>query len=289
MSKKMKRIEDMIRTPKEITKNLYYKAIDFLNEPNNEIFAGATIAGTYVSMAGVTSITVCAGMSEFLGVGFTKLIFGIVFTLGMIMLSFSGSQLFTGVHMNIAPVYDDNRLIGKLISKWGIVYLGNFIGSIIMLILISMTGAFENELLSNYMVEIVTGKLGLSFTEAFVRGIFCNFLVCLSVRVGEASDQVSGRIMAYIYVIGAFVINSFEHSVANMFFIPMGILLANGQGISLSWESFFIGNLIPVTLGNIIGGAFFVSTFYYFLHRKSFKDEIEKYKLGVYEYGDFKN
>jgi formate/nitrite transporter len=289
LAKKKKRIENMIRTPKEITKNLYDKGVSFLNEPNKEILAAAIIAGTFVSMAAVTSITVCAGMSDYFGAGFTKLIFGIVFTLGMIMLSFSGSQLFTGVHMNIAPVYDDNSLVGKLLSKWGIVFIGNFIGSLIMVGLILMTGAFKNETMSTYMVKIVEGKLNLTFMEAFVRGIFCNFLVCLSVRVGEASDQVSGRMMGYIYVIGAFVINSFEHSVANMFFIPMGIILGGAQGVALSWSDFFIRNLLPVTLGNIIGGAFFVSTFYYFLHRKYIDRKIETNKVGVYEYGDFKN
>jgi formate/nitrite transporter FocA (FNT family) len=118
--------------------------------------------------------------------------------------------------------------------------------------------------------------LNKSTGEIICGGIRAGVFVSLAVRVGEASKDVSGRILGYIYVIGAFVINGFEHSIANMFFIPVGIILGGQQGLHYSWQDFFINNLLPVAFGNIIGGAIFVSTVYYFMHRKYFRSENNK-------------
>jgi formate/nitrite transporter len=266
----------MIKSPQEITESLYIKGISFLNKSTGEIICGGIMAGIFVSLAAVTSVTVCSGMSAYIGAGFTKLIFGIVFTLGLILIVFSGSELFTGSNMYIAPVYDNKKYIKPLIGRWSLVFLSNFVGAVITIVVILKTGVFENQAISSYMIEITEGKLNLTLTQAFARGILCNFLVCLAVRVGEASKDVSGRIFGYIYVIGAFVINGFEHSIANMFFIPVGIILGGQQGLDYSWQDFFINNLLPVAFGNIIGGAIFVSTVYYFMHRKYFRSENNK-------------
>ncbi|MCY6369719.1 formate/nitrite transporter family protein [Clostridium ganghwense] len=255
-----------MKTPQEITKSLYDKSISFLEKTNKEIFIGGILAGIFVSLAAITSVTVCSDMNSYFGQGFTKLIFGIVFSLGLIIIVLSGSELFTGSNLYIVPIYEEKRYIKKLLTNWILVYISNFIGCLILIFFIIHTGVFNEKSISVYMINITKAKLNLTMSQAFTRGILCNFLVCLAVRVGEASDEVSGKIMGFIYVIGAFVINGFEHSIANMFFIPVGILLGANEGIYFSWKDFFVGNLLPVTLGNIIGGAFCVGTIYYLIH-----------------------
>ncbi|WP_066498856.1 formate/nitrite transporter family protein [Abyssisolibacter fermentans] len=259
-----------MKTPQEITKNLYSKAVSFLERPCREILIGGILAGVFVSLAAITSVTVCSDMSSYFGIGFTKLVFGIVFSLGLILIVLSGSELFTGSNLYIVPVYNNKKLVKKLVIKWCLIYVANLIGAIIVIFLILNTGILNDEIISSYLVKITDSKLKLTIVQAFVRGILCNFLVCLAVRVGEASDRVSGKIIGYIYVIGAFVINSFEHSIANMFFIPIGIILGAKQGLNYSWYTFIFNNLLPVTLGNIVGGALFVGTVYYIMHCRYF-------------------
>lgn len=260
-----------MKTPQGITENLYNKSLSFMKKPIKEIIIGGILAGVFVSLAAITSVTVCCDMNNYLGFGFTKLIFGIVFTLGLIMIVLSGSELFTGSNLYIVPVLKDRKNLSKIIKRWMWIYAANFIGSIIMIFLIINTGILNNKLISDYFIKIAQSKLELTFTQAFVRGILCNFLVCLAVRVGESSENVSGKILGYIYVIGAFVINSFEHSIANMFFIPIGILLGHSNEIGLLWQNFIFKNLVPVTVGNIVGGALFVGIVYYIIHRRYFK------------------
>lgn len=257
-----------MNTPQDITRNLYKKSMSFIERPIKEIAIGGVLAGVFVSLAAITSVTVCCDMSKYFGFGFTKLIFGIVFTLGLITIVLSGSELFTGSNLYIVPLFKNKKLAGKILNRWFWIYITNLLGSIIVIILMMNTGILENKLISDYFIKITEGKLSLTVTQAFIRGILCNFLVCLAVRVGEAADSVAGKIMGYIYVIGAFVINSFEHSIANMFFVPMGIILGAKNGIVLSWKTFIVNNLVPVTIGNIIGGALFVGTAYYILHRR---------------------
>ncbi|WMJ80008.1 formate/nitrite transporter family protein [Clostridium sp. MB40-C1] len=255
-----------IKTPEQITQVIYDKAIKFFCKSFKEIVIGGILAGCFVSLAVLTSVTVCSDMKVYFGEGFTKLIFGIVFTLGLIMIVLSGSELFTGSNLYIVAILREKKYIRKLIKNWTLIYAANFIGSLIMVVMVYFSGVFENKLISDYLINLVQAKVGLSFGQAFIRGVLCNFLVCLAVRVGEASEEISGKIMGFIYVIGAFVINSFEHSVANMFFIPMGMLVAGKVGIHISTYDFIFKNLIPVTLGNIVGGAVFVGVMYYVLH-----------------------
>ncbi|MCY6485777.1 formate/nitrite transporter family protein [Clostridium aestuarii] len=279
-----------MKTPYEITKSLYNKAICFLEKPTKEIFIGGILAGIFVSLAAVTSVTVCCDMNSYFGNGFTKLIFGIVFSLGLILIVLSGSELFTGSNLYIVPIYKNKKYIKKLFTNWILVYISNLIGALIVIYLILHTGIFDDKSISTYMINITKSKLNLTISQAFIRGILCNFLVCLAVRVGESSDEVSGKIIGFIYVIGAFVINSFEHSIANMFFIPMGIILGANEGIYFSWQTFILKNLLPVTLGNIVGGAFLVGTVYYIMHHKCFCNENKCTELKNNrsdKYGDF--
>lgn len=278
-----------MKSPEKITEDLFNKSIAFLNKPVKEILIGGILAGIFVSIAAITSVTVCSDMSSYFGFGFTKLIFGVVFTLGLTLIVLSGSELFTGSNLYIVSIYKDKKYFKKVFRNWILIYLSNFLGAIILIFLIFKTGILNDQLIQKYIVNITKSKLNLTMSEAFVRGIMCNFLVCLAVRVGEASEEVSGKIMGYIYVIGAFVINSFEHSIANMFFIPTGILVAAKNGIYLSWETFFIGNLLPVTIGNIIGGGLFVGVVYQVMHSKHFNKKYISNKIRVIKGDKYEN
>lgn len=281
-----------MKTPDKITESLFNKSIEFLNKPVKEILVGGVLAGIFVSLAAITSVTVCSDMSSHFGNGFTKLIFGVVFTLGLTLIVLSGSELFTGSNLHIVSIYKNKEYVKRVLRNWILIYLSNFLGAIILIFLVLKTGVLNDTSIQKYIVNITKSKLNLTMTEAFTRGILCNFLVCLAVRVGEASDEASGKIIGYIYVIGAFVINSFEHSIANMFFIPTGILIGARNGIYFSWKAFFMRNLLPVTIGNVIGGGAFVGIVYYAMHSKYFNAKSTSNQLRTIKgdrYENFQN
>ncbi|MEA4827954.1 MAG: formate/nitrite transporter family protein [Clostridium sp.] len=278
-----------MKSPEKITENLFNKSIAFVDKPLKELLIGGILAGIFVSIAAITSVTVCSDMSSYFGVGFTKLIFGVVFTLGLTLIVLSGSELFTGSNLYIVSVYKDKEYLKRVLRNWVLIYLSNFLGAIILIFFIFKTGVLDDELIQKYIINITEAKLNLTMVEVFFRGILCNFLVCLAVRVGEASEEVSGKIIGYIYVIGAFVINSFEHSIANMFFIPTGILVAAKSGIYIPWKAFFVGNLLPVTIGNIIGGGLFVGVIYHTMHSRYFNKNCISNKLKVIKGDKYEN
>lgn len=258
----------MVKAPEQITERLYRKSIDALHKPAGELALGGVLAGVFVALAASTSLTVCSDLAQYMGIGFTKLISGIVFSLGLILIVLSGSELFTGSNLFFVAVFDRAGNISRVLKYWAVVYIANFAGSLLLVWLTLQSGIFNDDIVKAYILQITRNKLNLTFSQAFIRGILCNFLVCLAVRVGESSDEISGKILGFIYVISAFVINSFEHSIANMFFIPLGIQVGKTAGMLFSWESFLVDNLLPVTLGNVVGGALFVGTVYYILHRR---------------------
>lgn len=278
-----------MKNPQEITEALYKKSLSFIEKPIKELTIGGILAGIFVSLASITSATVCSDMKNYFGVGFTKLISGIVFTLGLILIVLSGSDLFTGSNLNITSILKNRKNFRIVIRNWALIYITNFIGSIIMVFLIYNSGILNDQSISKYVINVTESKLNLSVSEALIRGILCNFLVCLAVRLGEASEDIPGKIMGFVYAIGAFVINGFEHSVANMFYIPLGILAGAKNGIYLSWQSFFTSNLIPVTIGNIIGGGLFVGVVYYIMHCKYFKEDTKQGTLKIIKGDKYEN
>ena len=270
-----------MKTPEKITESLYHKSLYFLERPIRALMLGGILAGLFVGIAAITTITATCDMKDYFGLGFTRIVSGIVFSFGLITIVLSGSELFTGSNLYVVALYKDRRYVGRLLRNWVILYGANFIGSLLLVFIIWGTGIYEQEVIRNALIETAKVKLGLTWMQAFIRGILCNFLVCLAIRVGEAAEQVSGKILGYIFVVGAFVMNSFEHSVANMFFIPTGIFLGKSLGIYLSWQSFILNNLIPVTLGNILGGSLFIGIAYHWLHKKRHPNGIKVQKVGA--------
>ena len=242
------------------------------------------LAGAFIGFGSELATMVSFDMSKFLGVGFTKFIFGSVFSVGLILVVIAGAELFTGNSLIFVSVLSGDVKFGKLLNNWFWVYVANFIGSLLLVWIMYATGLWKTGDLGvgAKALAIANGKVNLAWGAAFARAIGCNWLVCLAVWLAVASKDVVGKIFAIYFPIMAFVASGFEHSIANMYFIPMGILLKNnadvvaaaglsGKLANLTWGGFFVDNLIPVTLGNIVGGALFVSALYWAVYLKDKK------------------
>jgi len=156
------------------------------------------------------------------------------------------------------------------------VILGNLAGSLLFAWLMTETRLWQNGRIGEHAIDIAAAKCQLDFWPAFVRGILCNWLVCLAVFMVTAARDIASKLLACYVPIMAFVASGFEHNVANMYFIPAGLFIDRALGLQtagLTWGNFFIGNLIPVTLGNIVGGVVFVAFAYWFVHLKGTREK----------------
>lgn len=211
--------------------------------------------------------------------GLGRTLAGAPFAVGLMMVVITGAELFTGNTLMTVSLYEKKITFGSMMKNWGIVYLGNFIGSMIIVLLVRQTGLLNSgDAMLGYMtVKIALNKVSLTFLGAVASGIMCNWLVCIAVWMSFSSQTIGCKILSIFFPIWLFVTSGFEHSVANMYYIPAGILAKAQYGgaiegvDALNWGSFLTGNLIPVTIGNIIGGVLFVGTAYWFAHHKSAK------------------
>jgi formate transporter len=245
------------------------------------MFLLAILAGAFIAMGAIFATTVSAGASN-LPYGVTRLLAGIAFTLGLILVVVSGSELFTGNNLIIIAFANRRISLGALLRNWGIVYLGNFVGAILTAYLMFVSRQYTFGAGSIGLTALSTGeaKTSLAFSQAIVLGIFCNALVCMAVWMCYSARSTIDKILAIIPPISAFVAAGFEHSIANMYFIPMALFIkqmgtpAFFEAIKktpsdfshLTWSNFFLVNLVPVTIGNIIGGAVMVGLMYWFIY-----------------------
>ncbi len=238
------------------------------------VFVLGILAGAYIGFGGLLSSTVTFDMATHFGTGFTKFLGGAVFSVGLMLVVIAGAELFTGNNLMITSTLAKEITFRIMLERWVLVYVANFIGSIILALLFFLSGLWKTGggALGQTAVKMAYGKVSLEFWEALVRGVGCNWLVCLAVWMALAARQTVGKIFAIFFPIMAFVAIGFEHCVANMYFIPTGIFLRSWAGIPapagvepemLNWGSFFVRNLIPVTIGNIIGGGLFVGMSYW--------------------------
>ena len=236
------------------------------------------LAGSFIAL-GSEFFTIVIFDST-LSIGFTRLIGGLCFSLGLILVIVAGAELFTGNNLVIMGFASGVVNYKQVIKNWIGSYVGNFIGSISVVFLMFLTNLWkmENFMLGAKIVQIAADKTNLSFLEGLSRGILCNALVCLAVWLCFSARSVVSKIAAIIFPITAFVASGFEHSIANMYFIPMGLLLKNNQSVIEAINrlssvpdlsnlniSGFLGNLLSVTLGNIIGGAIMVGIVYWMI------------------------
>jgi len=258
------------------------------------------LAGAYIGF-GANLATKIGSMDTLLpgGTPGGQFLFGAVFSVGLMLVVIAGAELFTGNNMACAiSAMNGQASWGGLLINWVVVFIANFIGSVMLVYIVfwggywgqaDAAGAITLTAMGSKALAIAKGKLALTWGQAFFRGILCNWLVCLAVWMAFAAKDIVGKIFAIFFPIMAFVASGFEHSVANMFFIPMGITIANanpdmvaaatkmvdGVPVSVfnmtadqvvqffSYANFFSSNLLPVTLGNIVGGAIFVGGFYW--------------------------
>ncbi len=241
------------------------------------------LAGVYIGFGANLATKVGSAPDADSAIGI--FLFGAVFSVGLMLVVIAGAELFTGNNMAcFASALNGQASWGGLLYNWVVVWCANFLGSV-LLVYIIFGGMYwiGGDALTAHGIKalaIAKGKLSLTWSAAFLRGICCNWLVCLAVWLAFASKDVVGKIFGIFFPIMAFVSSGFEHSVANMFFIPMGITIANAapelaaSALNMSTEqvlamynygNFLMANLIPVTLGNIVGGALFVGGFYWYV------------------------
>ena len=245
-------------------------------------FALAVLAGAFIALGAIFATTVTTGAAGQLTYGISRLVGGLAFCLGLILVVVAGAELFTGNNL-IVMAWADRRLSVRLVLRnWGIVYAGNFVGAVAtaVVMLLSKQYLFSNSAVGLNILTIANAKCSLGFVQAIALGIMCNALVCLAVWLCYSARTTTDKILSIIFPITAFVAAGFEHSVANMYFIPMGLLVkatatpdfwaAIGKipadFANLTWANFFVANLLPVTIGNIIGGAVMVGLVYWFIY-----------------------
>jgi formate/nitrite transporter len=181
-----------------------------------------------------------------------------------------GAELFTGNSLLATAALHGEISWAKLLENWCVVLAGNFIGSLFFAWLMFESRLWEQGAVAEQALRVAALKCRLSFPVAFIRGILCNWLVCLAVFMAMAARDVTGKLLSCYVPIMAFVASGFEHSIANMYFIPSGLFLSaemNRPDAALTWWNFLAGNLLPVTLGNIVGGVLFVASAYWYVHR----------------------
>ena len=214
--------------------------------------------------------------------GLARALTAAIFAAGLMMVIMAGGELFTGNTLIIIPALDKKVSVRQMLLNWLLVYIGNLIGCLLIAWMMNRSGLFEASggLHGGMTIKIAAGKVNLSFFAAFILGVMCNWLVCLAIWSSFASHDPAGKILILFFINSLFVISGFEHSVANMYYIPAGILAKQNpqwaamaqvpaeQLSDLNWINFVIKNLIPVTLGNIAGGAGMVGV----LFRAAFKE-----------------
>jgi formate/nitrite transporter len=248
--------------------------------PVFRMFMLAILAGAFIALGAIFATTASAGMAAAgWPYGFIRVISGLVFCLGLILVVVGGAELFTGNNLIVMAWASRKVTTTALLRNWVIVYLGNFVGSVGTAVLVFMGKQylFGGGALGAAALATANSKAGLGFIQAIALGILCNAMVCLAVWMTYSARSTMDKIAAIIFPIAGFVAAGFEHSVANMYFIPIGLFIKDFDPAftakivesakldlsALTWGNFLINNLLPVTIGNIIGGAVLVATVYW--------------------------
>lgn len=274
------------------------------------MFILAILAGAFIGMGAIFATTVSAGSMAIstpvadmafktsLPYGITRLLAGLVFTVGLILVIVGGAELFTGNNLIIMAFMSGKVSLKKLLNNWIVVWTGNLVGSMgtAAIVFLGKQYTFGGNAIGLTALATANSKCSLSFVQAVALGVMCNALVCLAVWMCYSARTTTDRILAIILPIACFVAAGFEHSVANMYFIPMGLFIKyfdpstyasivtnlNGgvEFANLTWGNFFASNLLPVTIGNIIGGAVLVGAVYWFIYLRKNHIQVNGFKDG---------
>jgi formate/nitrite transporter len=267
----------MLKKPNEIAVALREAGRKKTQLSLDRMFVLGILAGVYIGFGAQLATTVSMDLAPKVGVGLSNMISGGVFSVGLMLVVLGGAELFTGNNLIWISFLSRRSKVTAVLRNWATVFLGNFVGSMLLAILIFVGGFYTmgGNALGIRALTIANGKVNIGFIQLIARGIVCNWLVCLAVWIATSAEDTTGKILACFFPIMAFVASGFEHSIANMFFIPIGILLkgvpnlVSQAGLNLehlTWAGFLSRNLLPVTIGNIIGGGFFVATLYWYVY-----------------------
>jgi len=292
------RIDSLL--PAEMATRAEYLGVRKAEMPAFTMLMLAILAGAFIALGAIFATTVSAGgmpvvaadgsaaFSTGLPYGVTRLLTGLVFCLGLILVVVGGAELFTGNNLIVMAWASGKVTTRGLLRNWGIVYLGNFIGAIgtAILMFFARQYTFGSDAVGIAALKIAVAKCDLDFLQATALGILCNGLVCLAVWLTYSARTTLDKIVAIIFPISAFVAAGFEHSIANMYFIPYALLVKMFDPAfiekvaekvpnleALTWQAFFVNNLVPVTIGNIIGGVGLVAAIYWAVFLRGKKDQ----------------
>jgi formate transporter len=282
--------------PQEMATRAEYLGVRKAEMPFLKMFMLAVLAGAFISLGAIFATTVGAGgmvittptgdtaFSTGLPYGVTRLLMGLVFSLGLILVVVGGAELFTGNNLIVMAWANGKVTTVALLRNWLIVYIGNLVGSIgtAILMFFSKQYTFGSNAIGVTALKIGVAKCDLTFIQAVALGILCNGLVCLAVWLTYSARSTIDKIVAIVFPITAFVAAGFEHSVANMYFVPYALFVKmfdpafiskvsdKVPGLDrLTWQAFWVNNLLPVTIGNIIGGAVLVAAIYWAIFLRS--------------------
>ena len=271
-----------VRTPAEILAYACDTGLSKTKRPVLTVLILAFLGGAFISFASegssMAAFNLLANPDTY---GLGRVMAGLVFGTGLMLVLLAGGELFTGNMLVIITVLERKTAMQKMFLNWFLVYIGNFAGSLFIAWMMYHSGLFNssNGLLGGMTIKIAAGKTALPFHSAFILGLMCNWLVCLAVWVSYGARDLTGKALAVFFIICLFIISGFEHSVANMYYIPAGILakqnplwlamsgLTAEQLAVLNPLNFLLRNLLPVTLGNIAGGAGMVGVLYWLSYR----------------------
>lgn len=277
-------------TAQSVSGGLRHKAM----MPMLSILFLSIMAGSSIALGDVFWAHSTVGITKFVGPGLANFIGGIAFSVGLIMVVFFGGHLFTSSVLSGVSAYDNKLSLPKMAWYWVVVWVFNFLGALLTAYMYYKSNLplnYDGEILKHF-VALGAGKTSLSFEAAFIRGIFCNVFVCMAIWSATAADDAAGKVLLICMIVGAFVASGYEHCVANMFIVSEGLFakahyLAQVGGDlqalsalthtsvekleSLTIANFLVKNLVPVTLGNICGGLFFVGLIGFMSHKPDMK------------------
>lgn len=253
-----------------------------VNLPIIKMIILGIMAGAFIALGGATSSTAAHNISN---VGLSRFVSGIIFPVGLMLITFIGGELFTGNCLTSMGAMDHRFSWGKVVRDLCIIWLSNLVGAVIIAALTYFSGNldYSSGLLGAYSIKVALGKCAITPVKGITSGILCNILVCAAILMGTAAKDIGGKVWAIFFPIMAFVVGGFEHCVANMFYIPVGIMASmNETYVQKAQEAYgitaeqlsklsiggFISNQIPVTIGNILGGMIFVGLPCYLVHCK---------------------
>jgi formate/nitrite transporter len=267
--------------PAEIAKAAEHIGAQKVRVSTTTLLALAVLAGAFIALGAMFATTVLAGANGIVPYGISRLLAGIVFCLGLILVILGGAELFTGNTLMVMAWAAGRVKLTEMLRAWAIIYVGNFLGAIGTALLVYLSGQplGASGAVAAVAMRLAADKVSLPFDQAFFLGILCNVLVCLAVWLAIGARTTSDKVLAILFPVSAFVVAGFEHSVANMYLIPLGLFLKTWAPATLwpqigstafdftalTWLAFF-RSLIPVTLGNIVGGGALVGGVYWFIY-----------------------